>query len=115
MPFATPGEGAMKRIQFAAMAALLCAGAAQADYVVNPFSLPGAPHSTTWGINDLGHLVGEANDGTNGWGFVYSGGAVTRLDGPAGSTFADAMGISNTGVVVGNWFDAANGVHPYAY
>jgi hypothetical protein len=84
--------------------------------VVNPFSLPGAAHSSIWGTNDLGQLVGSADDGGRGWGYVYSGGAVTRLDGPAGAADASAIGISNTGVVVGNWSDATGAVtRPFVY
>ena len=107
-------ERALMRRALAA-ALVIAAGSAHADYVINSFSLPGAAHSSIWGTNDDGQLVGAADDGINGWGFVYDAGSITRLNGPTGSVGASAIGISNTGVVVGNWSDALGASHPFAY
>ncbi len=87
-------------------AAIVFSAGVQASYVVTPFDLPGSLESDIWGINDAGYLVGSAGDGQTGFGYVYGGGKVVRLDGPAGSLGAGATGISAAGAVVGSWTDS---------
>ncbi|WP_083748859.1 PEP-CTERM sorting domain-containing protein [Pelomonas sp. KK5] len=85
------------------LVAALAAPAAHADMVVNGFTLPGDPAAVVWGINNNGTLVGSSADASSQWGFVYDGGVVTRLLGPAGSLGASAIGISDTGSVIGSY------------
>jgi probable HAF family extracellular repeat protein len=82
----------------------LAATQAQADYVSTSFTLPGSLATSVWDINDSGALVGQAYDATSGFGFVYNGGVTTRLNGPTGANSGSAIGISNNGLVVGEWF-----------
>jgi uncharacterized membrane protein len=97
-----------------ALAAGLCGGA-RADYVSSTFLLPGTSNSSIWDINDRGQLVGSAYDGTSNFGYLYDAGAITRLYGPAGALSASAIGVSETGVVVGNWSASEAPQRPYVY
>jgi uncharacterized membrane protein len=96
--------------------AAVVSGSARADYVSSSFLLPGAMSSSIWDINDKGQLVGSANDGSSNFGYLYDAGNVTRLNGPTGAMSAGAIGISETGVVVGSWTAGPGTLQqPYVY
>lgn len=86
--------------------------AAEAAYVVSDFALPGSTHTSLWGINDRGEVVGDS-DATGG-GFLISGGHVTRLTGPQGALGTSANGITSSGVVAGTWWDSST-AHEVTY
>ncbi len=88
---------------------------AKADYVLNEFLVPGSSTSTVWDINDAGAMVGDYRLAAGGGSaFIYNAGAYTLLSGPTGSTGASAIGLSNNGVVTGNWFNGSSR-NPYVY
>lgn len=83
---------------------------AQTSYVASPFNVPGALKTyDVWGINDSGLYVGNAlfTDGSTTFnaGYVHDAGETTILSGPTGAAEIAAYGISNTGLVVGNWWN----------
>lgn len=88
-----------------ALVAGLFSNAAQAGYVLTEVSRPGADGTALWDINNLGQAVGYSVGGisTNAEGFIYQGGVFTALSGPSGSISSNALGISDTGVVVGTF------------
>src|SRR4051812_30294316 len=83
-------------------AALACAASSEAAYVVTSFDVPGSSYTDIWDISDTGKLVGTTVTDRQ-FGYVYDSGALLRLDGPAGAAFSSALGISETGTVVGAW------------
>lgn len=88
---------------------LLLAGAsaqAATAYVASPFAVPGATSSFLYDINNSGTMVGYASSADAAQSFVFSGGAFTWLSGPAGSLNTQALGLSDTGVVVGAYADS---------
>ncbi len=56
-------------------------------------------------VNDSGIAVGYTTDYNTGIskGWTYSGGSLTSINGPTGALSSNLQGISNTGVVVGNY------------
>ena len=80
-------------------------------------TLPGYTYSIPNGINDAGQIVGKAIDGsgTVSSAFLYSNGQLQDLGKlPGGVSFSEALGINNTGQVVGN-SDIASGSHAFLY
>jgi probable HAF family extracellular repeat protein len=68
------------------------------------------------GINATGQVVGFYAGKGGDHGFIYSDGIFTTLDDPAaksGTTFA--LGINNSGEVVGNYLDSNNVQHGFLY
>jgi uncharacterized membrane protein len=64
-----------------------------------------------WDVNNVGTMVGSWTQGTgpanHSQGFIYDGTSFTTLSGPAGSMSSSALGISDTGIVVGNFYLSA--------
>jgi uncharacterized membrane protein len=92
----------------AVLATLGLPGAVQAGYIVQEVAIAGADGTSLWDVNNAGTLVGFAGiaGSTIGAtaGFVLeSGGTVTTLTGPAGAISSYALGISDTGTVVGSY------------
>lgn len=87
------------------MFACCTAGVQAAGYTVTPFSRPGATTTEIWDINNLGQIVGNsiANANSDDEAFVYAGGIFTSLSGPADAIRTTAVGITDTGVVVGTY------------
>lgn len=78
--------------------------AAAGNWVTTEFTVPGYSRTTLWDINDSGQMVGiVSNDNGPDQAFVYQAGVVKLLTGPVGSFGSVALGISNTGVIVGGW------------
>lgn len=92
-------------------AALLVAGmsSAQAGYVVTTLDLAGATDSSGWDISNTGVFVGNGTVGGQSRGYLVQGGVTTVITGPAGSVGTGALGISDGGVVVGNFYLSADG------
>jgi uncharacterized membrane protein len=67
-----------------------------------------------FGINNSGQIVGNGFTDTGMKAFVYQAGAYSVFDGPAGATSSSALGISDSGVIVGGYFDGDAG-DPNAY
>jgi hypothetical protein len=90
---------------------------AVAEYAVTPFQLPfpGATEVTTWGINDQGQLVGSALLSGRERAFVYDSGLVNILPLPTGGSGSWGIGLSNNGVVVGNWWTTEDVYQPFVY
>ena len=75
-----------------------------ASYTFTEVARPGAARTALWDINNSGTAVGYSLDGASlSSAFVYAAGSFTALAGPAGSVSANALGISDGGVVVGNY------------
>lgn len=91
-----------------ALSATLLLGAAQAatPYAATPFDVPDASSSFLYDINNVGSMVGYATTASGSQSFVVSGGGVFNwLSGPVGSLNTTALGLSDTGVVVGAFSD----------
>jgi len=102
----------MSRLSQMLAAIALAAGmsAAQASpYTITLMDLAGGTDSAGWDINNSGVFVGSATVAGQGVGYLVSGGVTTTLSGPAGAFGAGALGISDTGVVVGNYYTAVDG------
>ncbi|HBY62995.1 MAG TPA: hypothetical protein DEH78_24490 [Solibacterales bacterium] len=88
-------------------AALAATLPAQAAYVLSEFSRPGAATTSLWDINNSGVMVGFSATGISATdystGFIYDGSTFTTLSGPTGALSTAALGISDTGVVVGSY------------
>jgi uncharacterized membrane protein len=92
-----------------AAVALAAPLSSRAAYVLTEVSIAGATETTLWDINNNGTIVGGAF-GTSSFGFILtSEGDVTTLTGPAGAASTVAVGISDTGVVVGSFALATDG------
>lgn len=91
----------------AALALLATAAPAlAADYTVTLFDAPAAGQSIQFfGVNNAGAVAGSLSGPGLSSAFVYSGGTFTPLSGPAGALGAAALGIGNSGVVVGSFYD----------
>ena len=94
-----------------ALASLMPFTAAKAEYVLTELTMPGATTVTLWDVNNGGMMVGSWTQGTGpanySQGFIYDGTSFTTLSGPAGSMSSSALGISDTGIVVGNFYSSA--------
>lgn len=73
---------------------------------------PGADGTVAWGINDLGHVVGQfygpLRDDIGAMAyrfhcFVYKNGKYTQIDFPVANTYVDCTGINNKGQVLGEY------------
>jgi hypothetical protein len=93
----------------ATLAAATCAAQA-ASYTFTAIDRPGAAGTMVWDINDHGEIAGyssvKGSEFTRG--FVYSGGVFNELSGPAGAISSMAMGLSDNGVVVGNYYSSSS-------
>jgi hypothetical protein len=82
-------------------------GTAQAAYVMTEVARPGAVLTQLWDINNSGQMVGYSLNGTAATdftqAFVFDGTSYTALSGPAGSISSAALGISDSGRVVGSF------------
>lgn len=87
----------------AALGAVLGAGIVQAApaYTMSQFHLAGASSWDLYDINNSNVMVGNATIGGVQKGYVVNGGSVSLLDGPAGATSMGALGLSDTGLIVG--------------
>jgi probable HAF family extracellular repeat protein len=70
------------------------------------------------GINDTDQVVGEyyeGNDfGSSYHGFLYDGSSYIRIDDPSATHGTDALGINNSGQIVGTYSDSS-GNHAFLY
>lgn len=62
--------------------------------------VPGSVYTEALGLNDLNQVVGSYYDGTNSYGFLWSGGIFTTLTEP-GEAYTVATGINDAGDIVG--------------
>ena len=80
--------------------------------IYTPINFPGAKGTRVFGINDLGQIVGEYDDGINYHGFLLSDGDYTSIEfpiaKPLGVTITRATSINNSGEIVGWYSDGAN-------
>ena len=100
-----PSRRAPKPVH-AILAGVLALGAsasANADYVFTTIDYPGAVFTDVRGLNNAGAIVGYASlDGTNNFGFLYSGGTFTPLPPAPGGLQVGGHGINDSGVIVGS-------------
>lgn len=100
-----PSKRAPKAVH-AMLAGVLAIGAsasANADYVFTTIDYPGAVFTDVRGLNNAGAIVGYASlDGTNNFGFLYSGGTFTPLPPAPGGLQTGAHGINDSGVIIGS-------------
>jgi uncharacterized membrane protein len=80
-----------------------------AAYTYTTVLEPGASATAFWDIGNAGTIVGYSHfgplEGGAPRGFVYSGGVFTPLTGPSGAIGTYAMGLSDSGTVVGSYYD----------
>lgn len=90
---------------------------AASGYSVAAFNVPGSATTTLSGINDSGSVVGSFSvpNSTQLLGFVYQDGAFTTVAGPAGALSSAVRGISNTGLMVGNFATAEAGLQQQSF
>ena len=90
-----------------AFALLLTAPAAghAASYTYTKVARPGSAITTLYDVNNSGQMVGFsfADHFTGPQAFVYADGVFTALSGPAGAVTSSAMGISDSGTIVGTF------------
>jgi len=91
-----------------AAAALAVAGTAQAGYILTEVARAGTDSTSLFDINNGGTMVGYTTTGsglgTVQRGFITSDGvSFTELSGPSGAVASAALGISDTGIVVGSF------------
>jgi uncharacterized membrane protein len=93
---------------FVFAASSLVVTGARADYVLTEVTKPGAASMGLFDINNNGMMVGYSASGIGptdySQGFIYDGTSFTTLSGPAGSISNAALGISDGGRVVGNFY-----------
>ena len=82
-------------------------GAAQAQYVLTPFSVAGYTDTIVWDIDSRGNLAGFVNDDLGSHGFVRVDGQVELITGPTGAVSSAVRGRADTGLVVGTWTDSS--------
>jgi probable HAF family extracellular repeat protein len=87
-------------------------------FIMTPFNVPNDDPvfgTVAIGINDLGQIVGDYVDATDGnrHGFLLSQGTYTKPLDPPGSSLTVAEGINNAGVIVGFYLDANNAQHGF--
>lgn len=80
-----------------ALGALVLGTAQAAAYKITTVAKPGAAYTQLWDVNNNGIMVGN----TNSEAFIYDGREFTKIESPEGITITSALGISDTGVVVG--------------
>lgn len=84
---------------------------ARADYVLTELTKPGAASMGLFDINNNGVMVGYSAAGVGPTDYsqalIYDGANFTTLSGPAGSISSAALGISDGGTVVGNYYSSA--------
>lgn len=96
-----------------ACALLPTLASAASTWQITEFSLPGYTNTWLWDINDSGQIVGSARNGSDSVGFIHQNGVTTILNAPGGQIIS-ATGISNSGLIVGNWFNPSDRViHGY--
>jgi probable HAF family extracellular repeat protein len=86
--------------------------------IMTPFNVPNDDPvlgTVAFGINDLGQIVGDYVDATDGnrHGFLLSHGAYTKPLDPPGATLTVAEGINDAGVIVGVYLDANFSQHGF--
>ena len=85
----------------------LVSGAVQAAYGLTEVARPGAASTALWDINNSGVMVGYSLAGSGpadfASAFVFDGTTYTALTGPAGAVSTNALGISDSGRVVGSY------------
>ena len=77
-------------------------GSAAATYVFNSIEYPGAQSVQTWGINNVGQIAVATENGA----FIYQGGTFVPLPAPPAGLSIAAVGINDSGAVVGGAYDA---------
>lgn len=82
-----------------AAAALSLSMAAQAAWVGQFLTVPGATWTQLWDVNDSGQVVGASDIGS----FVYMQGSFTWLQPPTAGAYVTATGINNAGTVFGGY------------
>lgn len=104
------------KILVIAACSLVVTSSARAAYVLTEVARPGAAMTALWDINNSGTMVGYSSIGDTASAFVYDGTSFTTLSGPLGSTSSFALGISDTGKVVGSYLTAPLGSsHGFIY
>jgi MYXO-CTERM domain-containing protein len=87
-------------------ALMVCSTAPRAaDYTFIDLRPAGATSVQVWDVNNLGQVVGTFSTGGANSAFVWQGGVLSPLAGPAGAIGTSAFSISETGVVVGSFYD----------
>src|SRR5450759_1515602 len=69
--------------------------------IIDLGTLPGAPDSFGYAINNSGQVVGFSYVNNSPNATVWNGTTATALANPPGATVSDARGINNSGQVVG--------------
>jgi hypothetical protein len=90
-----------------------------ATFTSLPTGLPNGPvagdSNMATGVNDAGMVTGfDMPSGTVSNGFLFSGGAYTKIQFP-GSTFTQPLGLNDNGEVVGTYTDAGGVMHGFSY
>lgn len=80
-------------------------------YTITTMDLAGAINSQGWDINNQGDFVGSAQVNGQSVGFVRNGASTVILSGPLGALGAASLGISDTGTVVGSYYNVTDGDH----
>jgi uncharacterized membrane protein len=70
--------------------------------VYTTIDFPGAAYTVPESINDKGQITGYYETSTAQYGFVYSNGQYTTIDPPGSTSAPQAIGINNSGQVIGN-------------
>lgn len=85
----------------------LTTGLAHAAYQFTEITRAGATTMALWDVNNAGVMVGYSVNGSSttdfAQGFVFDGTAFTSMSGPAGAVSTNALGISDSGQVVGSY------------
>lgn len=89
---------------FSALSFLVSSASADVNYVVTDLDTLGGNYSYAYGINDKGQVVGKSNAIYQGkcYAFVYSNGTMTNLGTMDGFSSSTALGINNSGQIVGS-------------
>jgi probable HAF family extracellular repeat protein len=70
--------------------------------------LPGGVHSTAFGINDRGDVVGNSETGDGQHAVLWRNGRLVDLGADAVDLTGSAYGVNNAGVIVGTWGDGTH-------
>lgn len=91
----------------AALTALLGAGIVQAapSYTMSQFDVAGASSWDLYDINNSNVMVGNATLGGVSQGYVVNGGSISFMSGPTGSIGNSALGLSDSGLIVGAYYN----------
>lgn len=81
----------------------------------HPFGF-GSPYTGIYAINSSGQVVGDYYDGSKGlyFGYMYDGSTVTTIA-PSGALSSDALDISDSGAIVGDYEDSSHTSHGFVY